>query len=438
MTGDNDFGSIVRSLIRFSLPLILSGILQQLYSWADAFIVGNVEGELALGAIGSTGTVINFYLLIITGFTVGLSVLFGQAFGGGREDAITQTLSCFAAIFAAAFSVFAFVGSRNAQPILSLLHTTPETVGMARDYLRIVLIGIPFLAVYNVYFAALRGIGDSRAPFYAVLISSCANILLDIVFVAILHRGVGGAAAATVLSQAAMTVFVVIYASRRHPLLRVRIIRIKPPILREGLHFGIPTMLQSGIGAFGNLLLQNFMNGFGTATVIAITTAYRVDSLMLLPVVNMGSAISALSAQSYGARNRERLEKTRSAGLLVILAASVILTGLVIPFGSRLIALFGAGAEAVAIGRGFFIRLASFYVVFGLTSGMRGYLEGIGDVVYSSAAGIACLITRIAASYALKGFFGNHVIAYAEAISWGVGLALYAVRMRRKKNSICL
>ena len=427
------FRQVIGSLIRFSLPLILSGILQQLYSWADAFIVGNVEGEVALGAIGGTGTVINFYLLTITGFTVGLSVLFGQAFGSGDHDAISKGLTSFAILLGGAYTVFAVAGSLNARGILSLLHTTPETIALAGSYLRIVLLGIPFLAVYNVYFAALRGIGDSRVPFYAVLISSCANVALDIFFVAVLRLGVNGAAAATVLSQAAMTVYVVIYASKKHPLLHLRRGAFDRKVMRRGFHFGIPTMLQSSITACGNLLLQNFMNSFGTATVIAITTSYRVDSLMLLPVINMGSAISALSAQSYGARDPRRLNRIRSAGLLVILAESVLLTALVIPFGSRLIAAFGAGAEAVRIGHEFFLRLASFYIVFGLLIGMRGYLEGIGDVMYSSAIGIICLATRIGMSYLLRPLFGNHVIAYAEAISWGVGLLLYAIRLRQKR-----
>ena len=211
----NNQEGIAYTLLKFSLPLIFSGILQQLYNWADAFIVGNVEGELALAAIGATGTVVNFYLMAITGFTLGLSILFAHKSGSGENKAIPEILSSFFLLFGVGFFAFAALGIWLAYPILRLLHTTGDTIRLAGDYLRIIFAGIPFLAVYNVYSAALRGIGDSRAPFLAILFSSAVNVVLDILFVACLHWGVKGAAAATVISSHAylwMTAGLSIYA----------------------------------------------------------------------------------------------------------------------------------------------------------------------------------------------------------------------------------
>ena len=196
---------IAYTLIRFSLPLILSGVLQQLYNWADAFIVGNVEGEIALAAIGATGTVINFYLMAITGFTLGLTILFAHKFGSGDTDSIPKILSTFSILLGAAFLLLSGLGIWLASPLLHLLHTTQDTVHLATEYLQIIFVGVPFLAVYNVYSAALRGIGDSRAPFLSILFSSAVNVALDILLVALLHWGVRGAAAATVVSQARNT-----------------------------------------------------------------------------------------------------------------------------------------------------------------------------------------------------------------------------------------
>ena len=181
----NNQEGIAYTLLKFSLPLIFSGILQQLYNWADAFIVGNVEGELALAAIGATGIVVNFYLMAITGFTLGLSILFAHKSGSGENKAIPEILSSFSLLFGVGFFAFAALGIWLAYPILSLLHTTGDTIRLAGDYLRIIFAGIPFLAVYNVYSAALRGIGDSRAPFLAILFSSAVNVVLDILFVAL-------------------------------------------------------------------------------------------------------------------------------------------------------------------------------------------------------------------------------------------------------------
>lgn len=428
--GQERFRDTAAQLIRFSLPLILSGVLQQLYNWADAFIVGNVEGELALAAVGSTTTTINFYVMAITGFTLGLSILFAQRFGSGQTQDISKILSSFCLLLGIVFLALAGAGILLTNPLLQLLRTTEDTFALAADYLRIVLIGIPFLAVYNVYSAALRGIGDSKAPFYAVLVSSITNVALDILFVALFRWNVAGAALATVVSQAAMTLFLILYSVRKHPLLRFYPGRatISWSILRQGVHFGLPPMIQSSVSSLGSLILQNFMNGFGTQTVAAITTAYRIDTIVLLPIINLGSGISTLVAQSYGAGNHCRTRSICKAGTAVMAVISLLLTLLVIPTGGHLIALFGAGAEAVHIGSDFFIRIASFYVIYGLAMSVRGYLEGIGDVTYSSAAGILALLLRIFLSYSLVSIFANMVIAYAEAFSWILLLALYVIR----------
>ena len=152
---------IACTLIRFSLPLIFSGILQQLYNWADAFIVGNVEGELALAAIGATGTVVNFYLMAITGFTIGLAILFAQKFGSGENAAIPKILAAFSILLGLSFVLLAAVGIGLTSPLLRLMHTPQDTIKPAESYLKIIFTGVPFLAVYNVYSSALRGIGDS-------------------------------------------------------------------------------------------------------------------------------------------------------------------------------------------------------------------------------------------------------------------------------------
>ncbi len=181
---------IALRLLQFSIPLILSGILQQLYNWVDAFVVGNVDGELALAAVGSTTSVINFYILAITGFTTGLAILFAQKFGSGRMEEIPRILSTFSGILGGIFFMLALLGFYLTPELLKLMNTTADTFELAKDYLQIIFAGVPFLAVYNVYSAALRGLGDSRAPFLAILVSSAVNIVLDILFVAVLDWNV--------------------------------------------------------------------------------------------------------------------------------------------------------------------------------------------------------------------------------------------------------
>ncbi len=431
--------SMAWTLIKFCTPLILSGILQQLYNWVDAFIVGNVNGETALAAIGSVSSISNFYIMAITGFTTGLSILIAQKFGSGERKQISRILSTFLLILGAIFTVVAVVAFAVAGPLLTLMDTPADIFEAAKGYLKIISVGVPFLTVYNLYAGAIRAVGDSRAPFYAVLVSSAVNVIMDILFVAIFGWGVNGAAIATVIAQAAMTVFMVIYGVTKHPLVRFKISNMfNRECLSKGFSFGTPPMVQSCINSFGNMILQGFMNGFGTATVAAITTAYRVDCIALLPVINLGSGISTLVAQNYGAGDKKKAWKVFTTGVAIMLPVALALTIVVVVFGGKMIALFGAGEEVVAIGTNFFRSIAVFYVIYGIAMACRGYIEGLGEVMYSSIIGVTALAVRIINSYALKGIFDNMVIAYAEGISWALLMLMFIVRIiiRHKKYDI--
>ncbi|MBP1550807.1 MAG: MATE family efflux transporter, partial [Oscillospiraceae bacterium] len=170
------------------------------------------------------------------------------------------------------------------------------------------------------------------------------------------------------------------------------------------------------------------------ATVAAVTTAYRVDCIALLPVINLGSGISTLVAQSYGAKDIKRAKKVFTTGVLIMIPIALTLTFVVVLFGGKMIEIFGAGEEVVAIGTNFFRSLARFYVIYGLAMACRGYIEGLGEVVYSSIIGVSALGIRIICSYLLKGVFDNMVIAYAEGISWAVLLMMFMLRIAIKNR----
>lgn len=431
-------GNIAKSLLHFTVPLILSGMFQQVFNWVDAFIVGNAEGELALAGIGATTSIYNLFVTVIIGFTSGISVLTAQAFGMGEKERIQHILSAFSILLGGVFCVAAFFGISFAREILMILDTPAGILGIAKAYMQLLLIGIPFLAIYNSYSAVLRGIGDSKAPFLSVLVCSAANVVLDILFVIILQLGAAGAGAATTLSQIAMTLFVVLYTVRKYPPLRFRLDRraIDRTVIRQGLRFGVPPAVQAGTTSVGNIMLQRFMNGFGEQVVAAITTAYRVDSVIILPIINFGSGIATIVAQNIGADKPVRAKKVLRTGSIMIAFISVGLTGLVIAAGETIIRMFGLTPEPVRIGGAFFSTIAYFYIVYGFAMAMRGYLEGAGDLLFSGSAGITALIVRIASSYLFVSYFDNMVIAYAEAFSWMVLLMLYLIRfLVRQKNS---
>ncbi len=436
MKNDMTKGSIVKTLVLFTVPLILSGLLQQMFNWVDAFIVGNVEGELALAGIGATTSIYNLFITVITGFTSGISVLAAQQYGMGKKETLRNTLSTFVVLLGGLFLIIAVVGILFIRPILTFLDTPKNIFTTARDYIQIMFIGIPFLAVYNIYSAVLRGLGDSKAPFLSVMVSSVANVVLDILFVVVLPFGATGAAFATVISQIAMTIFIIMYTIKKHEILRFHLHKtlIDKKVLVKGGKYGLPPAIQSGTSSVGNLVLQRFMNGFGEQTVAAITTAYRVDSVILLPIVNFGSGIATVVAQNIGAGNQERARKVLKVGLIMMSIVSLCLTALVLAVGGNLIAIFGLTPESVEIGKSFFYTIASCYIVFGLAMAVRGYLEGSGDMLFSGIAGIVSLGVRIVASYVFIKQFGNMVIAYAEAFSWVALFAIYILRYNVKKR----
>ena len=424
---------IVTELVSFTLPLILSGLFQQLFSWVDAFIVGNVNGEAALAAIGATNSIYSLFVSLITGFTSGLSVLCAQMHGRGEKERIRETLSSNVIVLTLVFLFISFAGLVFTDDLLSVMDTPENILFQSESYLSIMMTGIPFLVVYNVYSAVLRGEGNSRAPFTAVLVSSLSNVVLDLLFVAGFGMSCAGAAAATVIAQAAMTVYLVIYTVVRYPHLHFRLFcrPVGVHTLKKSAVFGFPPSVQSGITSAGNVVLQNFMNGFGEKTVAAITTAYRVDTVILLPIINLGSGISTLVAQREGSGDRQGALKVLRAGLVLMACVSLALTLLVFTFGSSLIAMFGLSGDTVLIGRSFFRGLSTFYMVFGLSMALRGFIEGRGDMLASGLLGISSLSVRIIMSYVMKPFFGNMTIAYAEAVAWIYQLIVYFIRFRK-------
>ena len=380
-------GNVIRALAAFTVPLILSGLFQQLFNWVDAFIVGNVEGETALAGIGATTSVYNLFVTVITGFASGLSVLTAQRYGMGEKGKIRELLSSYTVPFALLFTVISAAGTVFTEELLVVLDT-PETIFFsAQSYLKLLFAGIPFLAVYNTYSAVLRGIGNSSAPFFSILVCSAVNVVLDLLFVAGMGYGAAGAAAATAISQAAMAVYVIVYTVRKYPFLRFSFSGNLPDktVWKSGAAYGLPSAVQSGVSSAGNIYLQQFMNGFGEQTVAAITTAYRVDTVIFLPIINFGSGIATVVAQNIGAGKPERAKQV-------------------------------------------FHAISRFYMIYGISMAVRGCLEGRGDMLFSGIAGILSLGVRILCSYAFKPVFGNMVVAYAEAFSWIFLLAVLLLR----------
>ena len=235
-----------------------------------------------------------------------------------------------------------------------------------------------------------------------------------------------------------MTVFIVLYAAAKEPdTLRPAAFRLPDrSVLSEGMRFAAPPAIKNSVTSLGHLTLQGFMNSFGAATVLAVTTAYRVDSITLLPIVNLGAAISIIAAQASGAQNRDRIRACLKTGLRLMLVISGLLAAAMFAFGAWFIGFFGVTGDALLQGRGFFRDLSVFYPIFGISIVLQSVLEGIGDISFCTVIGVVSLALRIVLSFALRPFFAERTIALAEGSVWVVTMAVFALRILLRKRRL--
>jgi putative MATE family efflux protein len=435
MGNDMTKGNVFRTLLDFTVPLILTGLLQQLYYIADSVIVGNFIGEVQLAAIGVSSTVLDVFIYVITGLVSGYTILISQYYGAKDHDKISRLSNTFfSLVMIAAFiiAVFGFIFNRN---ILELLHTPAEVLQSSQEYLSVVFIGVPFLILYNLCGSMLRGMGNSRTPLYAIVLSTIVNIVLDLVFINVFGWGIRGAAVATVIAQAVTSIYLLFHINSAYPMSRISFVN-KPmdmPLFVESIKLGAPRVIQASIASVGSLLLQNIMNSFGVDVVTAITTAYKIDTLTILPIINISVAISIYVGQNVGAGNMERAKEGMKKGIIIVLAVSVAITSMVVLFGEEFMKVFGVSDAVAALGQRFFNICAVFYPILGLWNAIGGFLQGNKDVVFASVTNIICLALRVALSYTLTARLGFDVIAVSEMCSWVLGAVICYCRYKSNR-----
>lgn len=427
-------GNLTKALLRFSVPLVLSGLLQQLYQIIDSLIVGNLVGENALAAAGASSPISNIFIFLLSGLVSGCTILVSHAYGAGDHAKVGRTCATFTYFLLAVSVVTALTGFALHQPLLRLLHTPASLLADAGAYLSIIFLGVPFLAYYNLAGALLRGVGNSRTPLVAILIASIVNVGLDLLFVGVFHYGLAGAAAATVIAQALSAFYLYFYLRRGSDLFfSFSKADCSRSVLREGLTLGLPRVIQSAVSSVGSLLLQNIMNSFGVATVAAITTAYRVDSLAILPVLNLSVAISVFTGQNLGGGDCRRAEECLKKGTRLTTYVTCLLTLLFVTCGFWVLKLFGVSDAVASQGQRFFWFAAAFYPILGVSESFSGFLQGAKDVRFVAIANVSALVLRVALSYLLAGVIGRDIIAVSESVSWLFGMLLFVGRYRSRK-----
>lgn len=437
-------GRPARLIFAFALPLMVGNVFQQLYIVVDTAVVGRFVGVEALASVGAADWPNWMVLGMVTGFAQGFCILISQRFGAGDMAGMRRNVSHTYALGLALAAVLTLAAHLAARPILTLLGTPDNVMGGAMTYLRISYSGIFVIMAYNVFSSVLRALGDSKSPLYAMIIAAAINVVLDLLFVAVFHWGIAGAAAATLIAQCFSALYCLLVI-RRIELLRLSREDFAPDfaIARHLLTLGAPMALQNGIIAVGGLVVQYVINGFGFIVIAGLTATNKIFGLLELAAISYGFSMSTYAGQNLGAGKVDRIRRGMRAALLMAVATSAVISILMLVFGRSILSLFVSGEPDVVqqvldVAYAYLSILAYMLCILYFLHIYRSALQGMGDTVRPMISGVMELAMRILVVMTLPKVLGELGIFLAEPAAWLGADALlipsYYLLLRRQKK----
>lgn len=421
-TKDMTTGSPMRLILGFTVPLLFGFLFQQFYSVVDTIIVGKVLGVNALASLGATGSVnfmiIGFCMGVCNGFAIPVAHKFGARDYSGMRQFVANS-AWLGAAFSLVMTIAVCLLCRN---ILTWMKTPADIFEGAYSYIFIIFLGIPATYLYNLLSGIIRSMGDSKTPLVFLIISSVLNIVLDLICIINLRMGVGGAAAATVISQMISGVLCLFYMKKKYEILQMEKEewRINPQHMKTLCSMGVPMGLQYSITAIGSVILQTSVNTLGSAAVASVTAAGRVSMFFCCPFDAMGSTMATYGGQNVGAKKLDRLGKGLKSccilGTVYSLAAFVILYF----FGDNLAMLFMDSGETVILSqaRRMLLINAAFYIPLAFVNIVRFLIQGMGFSTFAILAGVFEMAARTLAGLVLVPRFGFIGVCFANPLAW--------------------
>lgn len=411
-----------RVIVVFAVPLLIGNVVQQLYQFVDAVVVGRQLGVDALAAVGATGSMLFLLLGFAWGLTSGFAIPTAQAFGARDYAAVRRSVAA-GTLLTGLCTVIITVGAPLlSEPLLSLLQTPPELMHDAVVFAQISFVGAGAMMFFNYLSAIIRAIGDSRTPLVFLTLACGLNVVLVIVMVGPLGSGVGGAALATVVSQAISVLLCLEFVRRRMPVLHVRRSdwRVSRAELAEHLRLGLPMGFQASIIAIGTLSVQVALNELGADAVAAYTAASRVDGLAVALLQSLGLAVSMFVAQNHGGGRPDRIRRGVVQATWMSVAAALVLGALLIAFGAAVVQLFidQASADVVDLAAQMLTINGATYWILGILFVLRGALQGLGHTLIPTITGVIELFMRVGAAVVLGSIFGFIGVAASNPLAW--------------------
>ena len=376
-------GPIWNKLPRYALPVAATAILEQLFNASDLAVVGNFTGDAstaAVAAVGANSPIIGLIVNLFIGIALGANVVIANAIGYGDDDAVHRAVHTAVVLSVVGGVAVAILGELAAAPLLSLLNVPDDVLPLALLYLRIYLLGMPVILLYNFEAAIFRSVGDTKVPLAALAVSGVLNVLLNLFFVAVLGMTVNGVAIATVVSNAisAFLLFRRLLRTEKCIRLEPKHLRIDGASLKRILSIGLPAGIQSAVFSISNIVIQSAINSLGTVVMAASSAAFNIEILAYDVLNSFSQACTTFVGQNYGAGQIRRCRKTLLLTLLEDFIASATAIVIVLLSGKFLLSIFNSDPEVISIGYTRLVIVFSAYTFSMLYEVMSGYMRGFG------------------------------------------------------------
>ena len=373
-------GTVLDKLISFSIPLMLSSILQLLFNAVDIIVVGRFSGSRALAAVGSTTALINVFTNLFIGVSLGANVLAARFYATKQEKQMSETVRTAITFALSSGLVMVFVGLFFSKAALTLMDTPSDVIGQSTLYMRIYFAGMPFFMLYNYGAAVLRAVGDTKRPLFFLVIAGITNALLNLFLVIVLHLGVAGLAIATVIAQMNSCILVLrcLYQSDSSYQLRFSKLTLKWVYLRQIFQVGIPAGIQSTVINFSNVLLQSSVNSFGSTAMAGYTAANNIFGFLYATANSVTQACMSFTSQNFGAGKWKRMDKVLRNCILLSVILSLILGGGSYLFGPELLRIYTSDPKVIQCGMEVLLYTTVTYFMCGLMDLFPGALRGMG------------------------------------------------------------
>lgn len=439
MTEGKPFGI----LWRFTVPMLISVMFQQLYNIVDSVVAGKFVGVNALAAVGASYPITMIFMAVATGLNIGCSVVISLYFGAKEYEQMKSAVSTSLLTVLGISVLLTILGLILGRPLMTLLKTPEDIFGDSALYLNIYICGLIFLFMYNICTGVFTALGDSKTPLYFLIASSIGNIILDLVFVICFHMGVGGVAWATFLAQGVSSILAFFTLQKRLKSVRSREYRrFSSTMLKKIMEVAVPSILQQSFISVGNLFVQGLINSYGSAVVAGYSAGMKINTFAITSFTTLGNGVSSFTAQNMGARKPDRISKGFRAGTVMVLSVAVPVFLLFFFAGQPIVQLFMSegGERAAEVGVEFLRITSPFYAVISLKLIADGILRGAGAMKAFMIATFSDLILRVILAFVLSGVWGETGIWLSWPVGWVIGTSLsvgfYISGIWKKQNLI--